>query len=688
MTAAIMRVVVVGGGAVAWLAAAGPRRAFRKRGVDVLVVDTGMPADAPVGRWTLPSQRGMHGLLGIPEADLIRRTGATFKLATEHVGWQGDGSHFLHAHGDIGADIAETPFYKYLVMQAINGRAESAEVYSLAATAARTGRFARPTGDEKALTSSFTYGFHLGEAAYVAYLAAHAAQLGVRRINASLTSADRLPGGEVERCGWRTASGSPVNCSSIAGSAALLMRQIGADERDDWSTWLPCDRMISARAIHSEPPSFTRTVAADAGWGWRPPLARARQRAVYSSAFATDEAAPRYPVGRAGRRNSRPRRALASGRRRRFWEKNCVALGASAMQLEPLAGADLHFAQLGLGTLIELFPLDESGAIEGAEYNRVMTDHADALRDHVAGVFQHGRARRQGERRDSSPPQRLADRLDLSRPAHASTWPISKPSKRWTGPGCCWERTRSAWAASRTGRKCHGATGGTVARKSMGWPLHAATQRVCSAFERLRTRQNLRILIVGGGTAGWMTASRARMLRVADTRSTHRIDEIGMIGVGERPSRPSSTNRTMGIDGGVHPRTQASFKLAIEFVDWTRLGHSYIHPFGAYGVPMQNVYFHHFWLRHRAQGGTLSHDLFNSSTMGARAGRFARPMPTDRSPLPPLGYAYHFDAGLYAAYLRKLAEADGVRRIEGKVVDVKLRGEDGFIESVTWATDA
>jgi tryptophan 7-halogenase len=179
MTATITRVIVVGGGSVAWLAAAGLRRAFRKRGVDVLVVDTGLPSDAPVGRWTLPSQRGMHGLLGIPEADLFRRTGATFKLATEHVGWQGDGSHFLHAHGDIGTDIAGTPFYKYLVLQAINGRVDSPENYSLAAVAARTGRFARPMGDEKALTSSFTYGFHLDDAAYGAYLAAHAAQLGV-----------------------------------------------------------------------------------------------------------------------------------------------------------------------------------------------------------------------------------------------------------------------------------------------------------------------------------------------------------------------------------------------------------------------------------------------------------------------------------------------------------------------------
>jgi tryptophan halogenase len=196
-----------------------------------------------------------------------------------------------------------------------------------------------------------------------------------------------------------------------------------------------------------------------------------------------------------------------------------------------------------------------------------------------------------------------------------------------------------------------------------------------------------KLLIVGGGTAGWMAAAAFGKLLAGAGYTIELIesDEIGTVGVGEATIPPiTDFNRTMQIDETEFIRaTQASFKLAIEFVDWTRLGHSYIHPFGAYGVPMQGVYFHHFWLRHRAQGGTLSHDVFNSSTVAARAGRFAPTGPNDRSPLPPLAYAYHFDAGLYAAFLRRMAEASGVRRLEGKVVDVKLRGEDGFIESVT-----
>jgi tryptophan 7-halogenase len=195
-----------------------------------------------------------------------------------------------------------------------------------------------------------------------------------------------------------------------------------------------------------------------------------------------------------------------------------------------------------------------------------------------------------------------------------------------------------------------------------------------------------KVLIVGGGTAGWMAAAALGKFigRAGMSIELIESEEIGTVGVGEATIPPIvDFNRTMQIDESEFMRaTQASIKLAIEFVDWTRLGHSYIHPFGQYGVPMDGVYFHHFWLRHRARGGTLSHDIFNSSTVAARAGRFARPMPGDPSPLPPVGYAYHFDAGLYAAFLRGIAESHGVRRHEGKIMDVRLRGEDGYIESV------
>ena len=198
-----------------------------------------------------------------------------------------------------------------------------------------------------------------------------------------------------------------------------------------------------------------------------------------------------------------------------------------------------------------------------------------------------------------------------------------------------------------------------------------------------------RILIVGGGTAGWMAAGAISRFISGGGYSIELIesDEIGTVGVGEATiPHIVDFNRSLGIDEVEFIRaTQATFKLAIEFKDWTRLGHTYMHPFGQYGIPMQGIHFYHFWLRHKARGGSMSNDLFSSNTTAARAGRFAPTPPNDASPLPPLMYAYHFDASLYARYLRQMSEANGVKRHEGKVVDVKLRGEDGFIESVKLA---
>lgn len=107
------RLAIVGGGAVAWSSAIALSRAFKHRNIEVTVLDTGLSPDAPLAYWTVPSQRGVNAMLGVRESDLLQ-IGATFKLATEHLGWAGEGSRFLHAHAEIGTEIQTTPFYKYL----------------------------------------------------------------------------------------------------------------------------------------------------------------------------------------------------------------------------------------------------------------------------------------------------------------------------------------------------------------------------------------------------------------------------------------------------------------------------------------------------------------------------------------------------------------------------------------------
>ena len=196
-----------------------------------------------------------------------------------------------------------------------------------------------------------------------------------------------------------------------------------------------------------------------------------------------------------------------------------------------------------------------------------------------------------------------------------------------------------------------------------------------------------RIVIVGGGTAGWMTASAFAKMSMGMGYSIELIesDEIGIVGVGEATIPPiNQFNVSMQIKEDEFMRaTQASFKLGIEFVDWFRRGESYIHPFGTYGVPMHGILFHHFWLRHRLQGGSGSPEVFNQNIIACRRDRFGKVQPNDPLPLEFMNYAYHFDAGLYARFLRGIAEKHGVVRTEGKIVSVQQNGESGFVKSVT-----
>lgn len=197
-----------------------------------------------------------------------------------------------------------------------------------------------------------------------------------------------------------------------------------------------------------------------------------------------------------------------------------------------------------------------------------------------------------------------------------------------------------------------------------------------------------RVVIVGGGTAGWMTAAAISRYFNDGRRKITLIesDAIGTVGVGEATIPPlRNFNAMLDIPEAEFLReTRGTCKLGIEFVNWGQQGDRYFHPFGTYGQDLHGISFHHLFLRERARSGApLDIGEYSMSTMAARARHFARPAPGAQSVVNQLSYAYHFDAGLYAAYLRRMAERQGTRRIEGKIVQVARHGESGDVASVT-----
>jgi len=215
----------------------------------------------------------------------------------------------------------------------------------------------------------------------------------------------------------------------------------------------------------------------------------------------------------------------------------------------------------------------------------------------------------------------------------------------------------------------------------MQWIPDATTCRIAMNENPIK-----QIVIVGGGTAGWMSA--ALLAKALGTQVRIKLiesDEIGIVGVGEATiPQIQHINQFLGLDEDAMLRaTGGTFKLGVQFNDWGRIGDSYMHAFGDVGLPLGLIPFQHYWLRSvTSTANTPDLWAYSLNAQACKLNRFARMERVGRSPLAGTRHAYHFDAGLYGQHLRQHCDPQVVQRIEGRIVDVQLRAEDGFIESV------
>ena len=198
------------------------------------------------------------------------------------------------------------------------------------------------------------------------------------------------------------------------------------------------------------------------------------------------------------------------------------------------------------------------------------------------------------------------------------------------------------------------------------------------------------IVIVGGGTAGWMTA--AAFSHLLGKRYQIRLvesDEIATIGVGEA-TIPGIKLFNTGLDLNEDEflrRTQGTFKLGIEFVNWGQLGESYMHGFGKIGHDLGPVSCHHYWLKMRQAGQAPDLSSYSINSVAPKKSKHVRSVPEmTGSPLGDIANAFHFDAGLYAKFLSGYAQDRGVQRTEGKIIQTQLRDSDGYVQAVVLAS--
>lgn len=422
----IKDIVIVGGGTAGWMAAAALAKVLGPE-YSIRLVESELIGTVGVGEATVPHLKLFNNLLEVDEIDFIRRTQGTFKLGIQFNDWAQIGDSYIHGFGkSIGRDLGSIPFHQCWIRARQAGQAGEIGEYTIHTRAAPRGRFMVSATDVPPTSplADIAYAYHFDAGLYARFLRGYVEQRGVVRSEGMVARVLQHPdSGFVEAIeledGTTLRGDLFIDCSGFRG---LLIEGALQTGYHDFTQWLPCDRALAVPCENATAPTpYTRCTAREAGWQWRIQLQnRTGNGYVYSSAHISDDEAAHRLLGRldgAALGEPRPLR-FTTGRRRKCWNRNVIALGLSSGFLEPLESTSIYLIQSGIMKLLNLFPREGFSDVLAQRYNDQLAFEYDRMRDFIV-LHYHATQRDDSpfwdQCRTMSIPQELQSNIDLFR---------------------------------------------------------------------------------------------------------------------------------------------------------------------------------------------------------------------------------------------------------------------------------
>lgn len=381
------KVVIAGGGTAGWLSAYSLVSRLGKV-VDITLVESDQIGTIGVGEATIPTIRAYHHLIGIDEQEFMSATQATFKLGIQFDNWGQKDDSYFHSFGEIGQRSWMAEFHEFWMEAKTQGFGGSLEDYCLELKAAKANKFATQIGKK-----AVNFAYHFDATTYAAYLRKKSEAAGVKREEGFIEHVKKDDTGNISSLTLSKGKGSKgkeisgdffIDCT---GFKALLIGEQLDVGYEDWSHFLAADSAIAVQTKSvEEPRPYTQSIAHPAGWQWRIPLqSRVGNGIVYSSKFLSDdEARSTLMENLTGEPVTEPRQLrFTTGRRKKSWHKNCVAIGLSSGFLEPLESTSIHLVTTALLRLMKLFPFGGNTELLAKQYNQEAQLEAETVRDFI-----------------------------------------------------------------------------------------------------------------------------------------------------------------------------------------------------------------------------------------------------------------------------------------------------------------